>query len=80
MPRLSSEYYVEIAHPRCVDVLAIRKTAETDVFLVSTATEEIHYHEVLLGSLAETVPILVQYRVSFSTAAIVVSPLAGVRG
>jgi hypothetical protein len=81
MPRLSAEYYVERTHPRCVDVLAIRKIPsteddrlETDVLPMSAATEEIHYHEVLRGRSVETVPIFVQYRLSFYTAEILVSP------
>jgi hypothetical protein len=52
--RLSAECHVETAHPRCVDVLAIRKIAsmkddrlETHVLQASTAADETHHHKAL---------------------------------
>jgi hypothetical protein len=73
--RLSTECCVITAHPQRVDVVAIRKIAsvdddrlETDVRSASSGMDAIDRHEVLRGPPVEIVPILVRYRVSFSTA------------
>jgi hypothetical protein len=85
MLRLSREWHVKGVHPQCVNV-EIRKIAsvendrlETYVRSPSSGMDAIGSHEVLLGLLVLIVPILMSYRVTFSTAAIMASSLAGVR-
>jgi hypothetical protein len=74
---MSTECYVERAHPQHVDIIAIHKIAcreddhlETDVCSASSGMDSIDHHEVLRGPSVGIVPILMQYYVSFSMALI----------
>jgi hypothetical protein len=86
MLRLPTERYIKRVHPQCVDVVAIRKISsieedglKTDVHSTSSGVDAIERHEVLRMSSVVIVSVLMRYRVSFSTAAIIASSLAGVR-
>jgi hypothetical protein len=86
MLRLSTECNVMRAHPQCVDILAIRKIAsvedgrlEIDVNSASNSMAANDHHKALRGPSLGTVPTIVRYHMSFSTAAIMVLSLAGVR-
>jgi hypothetical protein len=75
MLRLSTECYVKRAHSQCVYIIVIRKIAsvkddclETNVRSASSGVDEIDGYEVLRLLSVTIVPVLVRYRVSFSTA------------
>jgi hypothetical protein len=73
--RLCTEYCVRGADPQRVDVVAIRISAsveddplETDLRSASSGMDATDRQEVLRGPSVGIVPILVQYRMSFSKA------------
>lgn len=85
MLHLSTECSVKRSNPQR-DVVAIRKIAciqdnrlVTDVCSTSSGMDAINCYGVIRGALVATVPLLVQYRVSFSTVVMMQSSLAGVR-
>jgi hypothetical protein len=72
---VSTECYVRGAHLQCVDAVVIRKIASaeddrlgTNVRFASSDMDAIDREEVLRGPPVKIVPILIRYRVSFSTA------------
>jgi hypothetical protein len=81
----ASQYYETTADPYCIDV-DIRKIAsaeedrlETNVRSESSGLDAIDRRGILRGPSVEIVPEFARYHVTFSTAAITASPLAGVR-
>jgi hypothetical protein len=71
--RLSTKLYVKMAHPQCVDTVAIRTIAtvkgdrlETAVRSASSGMDATDRHYVLRGPSVGIVPTLVRYRVRFS--------------
>jgi hypothetical protein len=72
---LSTQCYVKRARPQNVDVVANRKMysveddrVETDMPFTNSGMHATDGHEELRGPSVRIVPILVRYRVSFSTA------------
>jgi hypothetical protein len=80
---VTTECCINRTHTLCVDAVAIRRIVPVEggsmETCASSGMDEIDRHELLRGASVGIGPVLVRYRMSFSTAAVMASSLFGVR-